>query len=97
MGYGPGNVLGINKDNVEPLMNLPWNAFSMLEQVFTAGGGFSLLQIVKVAVGTVPVAVVMVIIGEAGLVSIGLLPDGTQKLIGLLKLLLLDSTKLLHE
>ena len=68
-------------------MNLSGNAFGVLQQVFAAGGGFGLLLIIKVAV-------VVVVIGKASLVSSGVLANSPQELIGLLKLLLLGSNKL---
>ena len=78
MGYGPGDILRINEDDVEPLMDLSLHPLGMLEHVLTTGGCLGVGNVVEIAVGTVPVVVVMVIVGKTGLVGIGLLADGPQ-------------------
>ena len=78
VGYGPGDVEGIDKDDVESFMDLPRYTLGMLEHVLAAGRCFGVGDVIKIAVGAVPVAVVMIIVGEAGLVGIGLIADGTQ-------------------
>lgn len=65
--------------------------------MFATGGNFGLLLVVKIAVGAVPVAVVVVVIRKASLVSNGVLTNGPQELIGLLKLLLLGGAELVGE
>ena len=96
MRHGPGDIVRVDEDDVEPLMDLAWNTLGVLQKMLTAGG-FGLLPIIKKAVGATLVAVVVVVVGKAGLVSIGVLTNGSQKLIGLLKLVLLGGAELVGE
>ena len=69
MGHGPPDVVRIDKDDIKPLVDLPLYVLGMLEQMFTAGGRLGLIGIIKIAVGTVPVAVIVVFVISPVLLS----------------------------
>ena len=97
IGNGPGHIVGVNEDDIEPFTDPPLHAPSVFEQVLVVGGVLGVVLILEVAVGALPVAVEVMIIGEGELVLLGLSADGPHRLVGLLKLVLLGYTELLEE
>lgn len=64
--------------------------------MFTRGGSFHRDPTVKIAVGTIPV-ISVVVIGEAGVVGIGVLSYRPQEFIRLSKFFELANAELLHQ
>ena len=95
--HGPGDVVGVDEDDVEPLADPPIRALSVFEQVLVVGGILGVVLILEVAKGAVPVAVKVVVVGETELVTIRLSADGPYQLISLFQFLLLAYTELIEE
>ena len=87
--HGPGHVVGVDEDDVEPLADPPIRALSVFEQVLVVGGILGVVLILEVAKGALPVAVEVMVVGEGELVAIRLSADGPHQLISLLELMLL--------
>ena len=49
IGHGPGHVVGVDKDDIEPLTDPPLHAPSVFERVLVVGGVLGMSLILEVA------------------------------------------------
>lgn len=82
MRHGRGDVVGIDEDDIEPLMDLSWNALGIFEQVLATDSGFGLFQIIIITIDAISAAVIVVVIGKASLISSEVLNLFSKKLKG---------------
>ena len=57
IGHGPGHIVGVDEDDIEPLADPPLRALGVFEQVLVVGGILGVVLILEVAKGAVSLAV----------------------------------------